>query len=40
MVADGNADHAEMMHTHTLGKFLLAFGDVQTTAQVVEKLNA
>ena len=40
MVADGNADHTEMMHTHTLGKFLLAFGDVQTTDQLVEKLNA
>ncbi|MDX1485739.1 MAG: isochorismatase family cysteine hydrolase [Alphaproteobacteria bacterium] len=38
MVADANADQTEALHRHTLGKFLIAFGDVQTTDQLTEKL--
>jgi ureidoacrylate peracid hydrolase len=40
MVEDGNADQTEALHRHTLGKFLIAFGDVQTTDQLVAKLGA
>jgi ureidoacrylate peracid hydrolase len=39
MVADGNADQTDRLHSHTLGKFLIAFGDVQTTDQLAEKLT-
>ena len=39
MVADGNADQTDKLHRHTLGKFLIAFGDVQTTDQLIEKLT-
>lgn len=40
MVSDGNADHTDALHNHTLGKFLVTFGDVQSTDQLIEKLNA
>ncbi|MCH7710782.1 MAG: cysteine hydrolase [Proteobacteria bacterium] len=40
MVADGNADQTEALHRHTLGKFLVNFGDVQTTDQLIGKLAA
>ena len=40
MVSDGNADSTDALHNHTLGKFLVTFGDVQTTAQLVTKLAA
>ena len=39
MVADGNADQTDQLHRHTLGKFLITFGDVQTTDQLIEKLT-
>lgn len=39
MVEDGNADQTEALHKHTLGKFLIAFGDVQTTDQLITKLG-
>ncbi|MCZ6847534.1 MAG: cysteine hydrolase [Alphaproteobacteria bacterium] len=39
MVSDGNADQTELLHRHTLGKFLTTFGDVQTTDQLTEKLT-
>ncbi len=38
MVSDGNADSTDALHRHTLGKFLVSFGDVQTTDQLIEKL--
>lgn len=38
MVSDGNADSTDALHRHTLGKFLVNFGDVQTTGQLIEKL--
>ena len=31
MVSDGNADQTDALHNHTLGKFLVTFGDVQST---------
>lgn len=37
MVSDGNWDDPDM-HAHTLGKFLITFGDVQSTDEVIEKL--
>ncbi len=40
MVSDGNADQNEMLHNHSLGKFLGMFGDVQSTDEVIEKLGA
>jgi ureidoacrylate peracid hydrolase len=40
MISDGNADHTDALHNHTLGKFLVTFGDVQSTDQLIEKLNA
>ncbi len=40
MVADGNADQTEALHRHTLGKFLVSFGDVQSTDQLIGKLAA
>ncbi|HSR56320.1 MAG TPA: isochorismatase family cysteine hydrolase, partial [Alphaproteobacteria bacterium] len=39
MVDDGNADQTEALHKHTLGKFLVAFGDVQTTDQLIARLR-
>lgn len=39
MVSDGNADQTDALHNHTLGKFLVTFGDVQTTDDVIEKLS-
>ena len=40
MVSDGNADSTDALHNHTLGKFLVTFGDVQSTGEVVAKLAA
>ncbi|HSH68584.1 MAG TPA: isochorismatase family cysteine hydrolase [Deferrisomatales bacterium] len=40
MVSDGNADQTDALHNHTLGKFLVTFGDVQTTDEVLAKLGA
>lgn len=40
MVSDGNADMTDDLHNHTLGKFLVTFGDVQTTDQIIAKLEA
>jgi hypothetical protein len=37
MVSDGNADQTDALHNHTLGKFLVTFGDVQTTDEVLAK---
>ena len=39
MISDGNADHTDALHNHTLGKFLVTFGDVQSTDQLIEKLR-
>ena len=39
MVSDGTADHTDALHNHTLGKFLLTFGDVQATDEVLAKLG-
>jgi ureidoacrylate peracid hydrolase len=39
MVEDGNADVSEALHKNTLGKFLIAFGDVQTTDQLIARLG-
>ena len=39
MVADGNADQTDDLHNHTLGKFLVTFGDVQSTDELVAKLE-
>jgi ureidoacrylate peracid hydrolase len=39
MVSDGNADHTDALHNHTLGKFLVTFGDAQTTDEVLAKLK-
>ena len=38
MVSDGNADATDALHNHTLGKFLVTFGDVQSTDEVLAKL--
>ena len=38
MVSDGNADQTDALHNHTLGKFLVTFGDVQTTDELIAKL--
>lgn len=40
MVSDGNADSTDALHNHTLGKFLVTFGDVQSTDDVIAKLTA
>lgn len=40
MVSDGNADQTDALHNHTLGKFLVTFGDVQSTDDVIAKLAA
>ena len=39
MVSDGNADITAALHNHTLGKFLVTFGDVQSTDEVIAKLG-
>jgi ureidoacrylate peracid hydrolase len=39
MVSDGNADHTDALHNHTLGKFLVTFGDVQATDDLLVKLG-
>jgi ureidoacrylate peracid hydrolase len=39
MVSDGNADQTDALHNHTLGKFLVTFGDVQATDEVLAKLR-
>jgi ureidoacrylate peracid hydrolase len=39
MVSDGNADQTDALHSHTLGKFLVTFGDVQATDEVLAKLG-
>ena len=40
MVSDGNADQTDDLHNHTLGKFLVTFGDVQSTDDLLAKLQA
>ena len=40
MVSDGNADSTAELHNHTLGKFLVTFGDVQSTDEVIAMLAA
>ncbi len=40
MVSDGNADSTDALHNHTLGKFLVTFGDVQSTNDVIARLKA
>ena len=40
MVSDGNADQTDELHNHTLGKFLVTFGDVQSTEALIAKLAA
>ena len=40
MILDGNADMTDDLHAHSLGKFLVTFGDVQTTDEVIAKLSA
>ena len=39
MVSDANADMTDELHNHTLGKFLVTFGDVQTTDDLIAKLS-
>ncbi len=39
MVSDGNADQTDALHNHTLGKFLVTFGDVQSTDDLLAKLG-
>ena len=39
MVSDGNADHTDALHNHTLGKFLVTFGDVQATDELLTRLT-
>ena len=40
MVSDGNADSTAALHNHTLGKFLVTFGDVQSTDDLIGRLGA
>jgi ureidoacrylate peracid hydrolase len=40
MVSDGNADQSDLLHNHALGKFLVTFGDVQSTDDLVQKLES
>ena len=37
--SDGNADQTDALHNHTLGKFLVTFGDVQSTDDLIAKLQ-
>jgi ureidoacrylate peracid hydrolase len=39
MVSDGNADQTDALHNHTLGKFLVTFGDVQSTDDLIVKID-
>ncbi len=39
MVSDGNADQTDALHNHTLGKFLVTFGDVQSTDDLLATLG-
>lgn len=39
MVSDCNADQTDSLHNHTLGKFLVTFGDVQATDDLLAKLE-
>lgn len=39
MVSDANADNTDDLHNHTLGKFLVTFGDVQSTEDVIGRLK-
>jgi ureidoacrylate peracid hydrolase len=39
MVSDGNADQTDALHNHTLGKFMVTFGDVQSTDELIAKLT-
>src|SRR5881628_2899469 len=39
MVSDGNADQTDALHNHTLGKFLVTFGDVQATDELLTRLG-
>jgi ureidoacrylate peracid hydrolase len=39
MISDGTADVTDALHNHTLGKFLVTFGDVQSTDEVLAKLG-
>jgi ureidoacrylate peracid hydrolase len=39
MVSDGTADALDAHHNHTLGKFLVTFGDVQSTDELVARLD-
>lgn len=39
MVSDGNADNTDALHNHTIGKFLVTFGDVQSTDELIAKLQ-
>jgi ureidoacrylate peracid hydrolase len=38
MVSDGNADSTDGLHNHTLGKFLVTFGDVRPTDELTAML--
>jgi len=40
MVSDGNADKTDDLHNHTLGKFMVTFGDVQSTGMLIDRLAA
>jgi len=37
--SDGNADQTDSLHNHTLGKFMVTFGGVQSTDELIEKLS-
>jgi ureidoacrylate peracid hydrolase len=39
MVSDANADNTDTLHNHTLGKFLVTFGDVQSTDDLLAKFG-
>ena len=40
MLSDANADSTDALHNHSLGKFLVTFGDVQSTDEVIARLTA
>ena len=40
MVSDGNADQTDALHNHTLGKFLVTFGDVQAIDDLLATLGS
>ncbi len=39
MVSDGNADQTDALHNHTLGKFLVTFLAMQSTDDLIAKLE-